>query len=100
MLKPIIENDTESDSVLSAAAIAISKSGKEEVLPVLAHLLEKKSYKSIVAKGAIEGLKITAIESGSSKKVDYIVSMLHEKCKVEEDPLIRQKAISVPGIYC
>ena len=100
LLKPIIENDTESDSVLSAAAIAISKSGKEEVLPVLAHLLEKKSYKSIVAKGAIEGLKITAIESGSSKKVDYIVSMLHEKCKVEEDPLIRQKAISVPGIYC
>ena len=40
-------------------------------------------------------VKVTAIESGSSKKVDYIVSMLHEKCKVEEDPLIRQKAISV-----
>ena len=66
-------------------------------MPVLAHLLEKKSYKSIVTKGAIEGLKITAIESGNGKKVDDIVSILHEKCKVEEDPLIRQKAISVLG---
>jgi aminopeptidase N len=98
ILKNIIENQDENDSVIYATAIAIAQSKNEEkVLPILTNLLEKKSYKNIIARGAIEGLKIIALESTSKEKIDNIESILLEKSKIGNDSRIRQTSISALG---
>ena len=51
LFKDIIENDDESIYVRHAAAIAIAKCGEEhQTFSILSNLLEKKSYKNIIAK--------------------------------------------------
>jgi aminopeptidase N len=98
LLKPILENEDESTFVQHAAAIAIAQSKNEEkALPILVRLLEKKSYKDIVARGAIEGLKIIAIESADREKIYNIESMLIEKTKIQNEGGIRQAATSALG---
>jgi aminopeptidase N len=98
LLKPILENDDESDNVKHAAAIAIAKIGNEEkTFPVLSMLLGKKSYESIVARGAIEGLKIIALESSRGEMIDAIESTLIESSKIANEARLRQTATSALG---
>jgi len=98
VLNSIIENEDESDSVRYATAIAIAESENEEkTFPILINLLEKKSYKNIVARGAIEGLKIIALESTTKEKIDNVESILFEKSKIGSDSRIRQTSTSALG---
>jgi aminopeptidase N len=98
LLKPILENDDESANVQYAAAIAIAKCGnEEETFPILSKLLGKKSYKDIVARGAIEGLKIIALDSQKMEKTDAIETTLIEKSKIGNDARVRQTATSALG---
>lgn len=98
LLKSILENDDESANVKHAAAVAIAKSGNEEqTYPILSKLLDKKSYKNIVARGATEGLKIVALESPKSEMRHAIETKLIEKCKTGNDARVRQSATSALG---
>jgi aminopeptidase N len=98
LLKPILENDDESTYVQHAAAIAISQSKNEEkAFPILVRLLGTESYKDIVARGAIEGLKIIAIESAKTEKIYDIESMLIGKTKIGNGAGLRQAATSALG---
>jgi aminopeptidase N len=98
LLKPILENDNESANVQYAAAIAIAKSGSEEnTIPLLTALLDRKSYKNIVARGAVEGLKIVSLETSKKETIDTLESILIEKSKRGTDDRIRQAAISALG---
>jgi len=63
----------------------------------LSKLLDKKSYKNIVARGAIEGLKIVALESPKREMRDNIETKLIEKCKTGNDARVRQSATSALG---
>ena len=97
-LKEILENDDESDRVRHAAAIAIAETGnKEKAYPILNNLLDKKSYKNTVARGAIEGLKVIAIESKDKQTIDDIESVLIEKSKIGNESGLRQTATSALG---
>ena len=98
VLNSIIENEDESDSVRYATAIAIAESENEEkTFPIITKLLEKKSYKNIVARGAIEGLKIIALESTKKEKIDDVESILLQKSKMGSDARIRQTSTSALG---
>jgi aminopeptidase N len=98
LLKPILENDDEGANVQYAAAIAIAKSGNDEkTIPLLSKLLEKQSYKNIVARGSIEGLKIIALESPKRERRESIETMLIEKSKTGNDARVRQTATSALG---
>jgi aminopeptidase N len=98
LLKRILENDDESANVQYAAAVAIAKSGNEEkTIPMLSSLLDRKSYKNIVARGALEGLKIISLESSKRETVDTVESILIEKSKIGNDDRIRQTATSTLG---
>ena len=83
-LKLILENDDESNLVRRAAAIAIAESeNQEKAFTILTKLLEKKSHKNIVARGAIEGLKVMAIESRENQDIGDIESVIIKKVKLE-----------------
>jgi aminopeptidase N len=98
LLKPILENNNESGNVQYAAAVAIARSGSEEKsIPLLSTLLDRKSYKNIVARGALEGLKIISLESSKRETVDTVESILIEKSKVGNEGRIRQTATSALG---
>jgi len=98
LLKPILENDNESANVQYAAAVAIAKStSAEKTIPLLSSLLDRKSYKNIIARGAIEGLKIISLEATKSETIDTVESILIEKSKRGNDDRIRQAAISALG---
>ena len=97
-LKLILENDDESDLVRRAAAIAIAESeNQEKAFTILTKLLEKKSHKNIVARGAIEGLKVMAIESRENQDIGDIESVLIEKSKIGNESRLRQTAASALG---
>jgi aminopeptidase N len=98
LLKDIVENNDESIYVRHAAAIAIAKCGKEDqTFSILSNLLEKKSYKNIIARGGAEGLKIIGIESDRKETIDDIESILIEKSKVGNESRLRQTATSSLG---
>jgi len=98
LLKLILENDNESANVQYAAAVAIARSVSEEkTIPLLSALLDRKSYKNIVARGGIEALKIVSLESTKKETIDTVESILIEKSKRGNDDRIRQAATSALG---
>ena len=95
----MLENDDENDRVrIHAAAIAIAETGNnEKAYSLLNNLLGKKSYKNTVARGAIEGFKVIAIESKDKQIIDDIESILIEKSKIGNESRLRQTATSALG---
>jgi hypothetical protein len=59
--------------------------------------LEKTSYKNIIARGGVEGLKIIGIESDRKETIDDIESILIEKSKIGNESRLRQTATSSLG---
>jgi HEAT repeat protein len=98
LLKGVLEDKGESEFVKRAAAISIAQSGnEEEAFPILSGTLDTNSYKSIVARGGIEGLKILAIESIDKEISKRAVSLLIEKSKAGNESTQRQSAVSALG---
>lgn len=65
--------------------------------PILLALLNRKSYKNIIARGAVEGLKIISLETSKKEIIDTIEKILIEKSKRGNDDRIRQTAASALG---
>jgi aminopeptidase N len=98
LLKGVLEDKGESEFVKRAVAISIAQSGnEEEAFPILSGTLDTNSYKSIVARGGIEGLKILAIESIDKEISKRAVSLLIEKSKAGNESTQRQSAVSALG---
>jgi aminopeptidase N len=95
LLKRILENDHEGAIVQRAAATAIAESENEErTLPILIRLMEQKSYKDNVARGAIEGLKRIAMKADKKEKIE---SLLIQKTNMGNEARLRQAATSALG---
>jgi aminopeptidase N len=85
LLKNVIESTEESYFVLMEAAIAIGKTRVSDMIPNLVRLMDTKSFQSMVAQGAILGLR-------EFKDNDDVILTLLEKTSIKYDDKIRETA--------
>src|SRR5919107_2048148 len=97
LLKRIVENDNADPYERYYAAIAISNTGHVESLPLLKRLTDTTSYHNLEARGAIEGLKIIAINSEGKRIKEDIENFVIEKVKHSAESRLRRSVTSVLG---
>ncbi|MPZ06064.1 MAG: hypothetical protein GEU26_06540 [Nitrososphaeraceae archaeon] len=96
LLKEIAENEKANPYERYSAAIAISNTGHEESIPLLKSLANTTSFHNLVARGAIDSLKIIAINSNEVIRKDIEIFII-EKAKNTEESRLRRTATSALG---
>jgi aminopeptidase N len=97
LLKKIVQNDNADPYERYSAAIAISNTGHEESLALLKALTDTTSYHNLVARGAIEGLKIIAIDSKDKRIKEDVESFVIKKAKDSTESRLKRNTTSALG---
>jgi HEAT repeat protein len=97
LLKQILESKDASYHEQQASAIAIARTGKEQSLPILQKLVDTTTFRNIVAQGAIDGLKIVALDSKDNRIINNIEDLLINKTRYGNESRLRRAAASALG---
>jgi aminopeptidase N len=96
LLKEIAQNEKANPYERYSAAIAISHTGHEESISLLKSLASTTSFHNLVSRGAIDSLKIIAINSNEVVRKDIEIFII-EKAKNTEESRLRRTATSALG---
>jgi HEAT repeat protein len=97
LLKGISQNDNADPYERYFAAIAIGNSKRPESIQLLKNLADTNSYHNLVARGAIEGLKIIVINSKDKRTKEELENFIIEKAKLAKDSRLRRTCTSALG---
>ena len=97
LLKAIVQDIKADPYERYFAAIAIGNTGHKEALPLLKRMVDTMSYHNRVACGAIEGLKIIAINTKDNSKKEEVENFIIEKTMVAKESRLRRTATSSLG---
>jgi aminopeptidase N len=97
LLKIIVQNEDADPYERYFAAVAIGNTEHTESLSLLKSLADTTSYHKLVARGAIEGLKIIAINSKDEGTKEEIQKIIVEKTKDMKESRLRRAATSALG---
>ncbi len=97
LLKDILQDDNADPYERYSAAVAISKTGHPESYSLLKRMIDSNSYHNLVARGAIEGLKIISINSEDKHIKKDVEDFIIEKTKHITESRLRRNIASVLG---
>jgi aminopeptidase N len=97
LLKGILQNDDGDPYERYFAAVSIGNTEHAESLHLLKTMAETNSYHNLVARGAIEGLKIIAINSKDKTSKEEVVDFIIDKIKSVKESRLRRAATSSLG---
>lgn len=97
LLKGISQNDNADPYERYFAAIAIGNSKRPESIQLLKNLADTISYHNLVARGAVEGLKIIVINSKDKRTKEELENLIIEKAKDTKDSRLRRTCASALG---
>lgn len=89
----IVNNDNESYYVREQAAIGIGQVGDEISLPILESLINKTSWRELIAQGSITGLGKLGVRYKKSELTLKIITLLIQKSNIDNEEPKRISAI-------
>jgi aminopeptidase N len=99
LLKPILESNEESYFVQQQAAIALGYTKNESSLQILEELTKTDTFRDLVARGAITGLRILGTTSNNEELITRVTMLIINKSIYGNHERIRRTATSELGFF-